>query len=221
MSTACKACKGNSVQQPNCKVKESCNTACTAHSGKTAPHHSMQGVIEATLFKLFKLWCSLATTWACLQQHHRCITGTGTFCGLVIARTACMGRADWSTACKAHRSKTMWQHSMQSIQGHTVLHHNTHSMQGKSRTSNQEGGAVGSKLIPEGGEEVDELESLDAGGAASERAIDACWQQEQHKASQETCCLQTTHQNESRCGSEVSFSSVVGQSLPRGRGAYR
>ena len=37
-------------------------------------------------------------------------------------------------------------------------------------TSNQEGRAVGAKLVPEGGEEVDELEDLSAGHAACQCA---------------------------------------------------
>ena len=37
-------------------------------------------------------------------------------------------------------------------------------------TCNQEGGAVGAKLIPEGGEEVQKLENLDPGCTACEGA---------------------------------------------------
>ena len=35
-------------------------------------------------------------------------------------------------------------------------------MQGQRHTSNQEGCTVGPKLVPEGGEEVDELKRLDS-----------------------------------------------------------
>ena len=67
------------------------------------------------------------------------------------------------------------QHSMQSMQG---------------PTSHQESGAVGAKLVPEGGEEVEELESLEARGAACEGSIQAGREQEKHKAGQKSYCLQ-------------------------------
>lgn len=67
--------------------------------------------------------------------------------------------------------------------------HSMHSMLGRVLTSNQESCAIGTKLVPEGGEEVDELEDLGAGGAAGEGPIDASWHQEQHKAGQKPYCL--------------------------------
>ena len=56
-------------------------------------------------------------------------------------------------------------------------------------TSNQESGAVGAKLVPEGGEEVDELEHLGAGHTAGQGSPERRGQQEQYKVSQETNCL--------------------------------
>ncbi len=57
-------------------------------------------------------------------------------------------------------------------------------------TSNQEGGAVGAKLVPEGGEEVDELEDLAASFASCKRIPEAGRDQEQHKTCQKPHCLQ-------------------------------
>ncbi len=57
-------------------------------------------------------------------------------------------------------------------------------------TSDQERGAVGAKLVPEGGEEVDELEDLATSFASCKRIPEAGGDQEQHKACQKPYCLQ-------------------------------
>ncbi len=57
-------------------------------------------------------------------------------------------------------------------------------------TSDQERGAVGAKLVPEGGEEVYELEDLGAGHAASQGAPQRRRQQKQNEIGQESNCLQ-------------------------------
>ena len=51
-------------------------------------------------------------------------------------------------------------------------------------TSNQEGGAVWAELVPEGGEEVDELEDLATSFASCKRVPEAGGDQEQHKTCQ-------------------------------------
>ncbi len=57
-------------------------------------------------------------------------------------------------------------------------------------TSNQEGGAVGAKLVPEGGEKVDELEDLATSFASCKQIPKAGGDQEQHKACQKPYRLQ-------------------------------
>ena len=47
---------------------------------------------------------------------------------------------------------------------HRMAHWSLHRHTGGRRTGQQEGGAVGAPLAPEGGEEVDELEHVDAAG---------------------------------------------------------
>ena len=56
-------------------------------------------------------------------------------------------------------------------------------------TCNQECGAVGPKLVPEGGEEVDELEHLGACHTAGQGAPQRSRQQEQYEISQKSNCL--------------------------------
>ena len=48
-------------------------------------------------------------------------------------------------------------------------------------TSNKEGGTVGTKLVPEGREEVDELEGLSTSSAARQQFPKATRQQKQRK----------------------------------------
>ena len=77
-------------------------------------------------------------------------------------------------------------------------------------TSDQEGGAVWAKLVPEGGEEVDELEDLSAGHAASQGAPQRSRQQKQNEIGQESNCLRqytspSGFRNALPCNSEFAF----------------
>ena len=65
-------------------------------------------------------------------------------------------------------------------------------MQGRHsrvRTSDQECCTVGAKLVPEGGEEVDELEDLGASLAARQLVPQNSWQQKEDEVGQEACGL--------------------------------
>ena len=63
-------------------------------------------------------------------------------------------------------------------------------MHSRELTSNQKGCAVGAKLVPEGREEVDELEDLGASLAAGQLVPQDSWQQKEDEVGQEARSLQ-------------------------------
>ena len=88
-------------------------------------------------------------------------------------------------------------HSMQSVHIRQNVHskqsmhgmQSRHSVPSRVLTSNQECCAVGAKLVPEGREEVDELEDLGASLAASQLVPENSWQQKEDEVGQEASSL--------------------------------
>ena len=108
------------------------------------------------------------------------------------------------TVCCCRHLTTAWKVWVAVLTVYVINNRNTHcwfDMQAAQHaklaknllTSDQESGAVGAKLVPEGGEEVDELEHLGAGLASCQGSPEAGGHQEEHKACQEAQGLQPPH----------------------------